>query len=121
MNTLPKGTIQTSQDGSCNGFIRAHRFTPGACLVFGSTSVPKRLWKKLTRCLRGNDGPQMAKAQISWKRRNEEGQRLEIYAHHVGDRWNFYIRERRVGEWKPLEQPPLEDYLQLLDGVRRRV
>ena len=63
----------------------------------------------------------MAKAQISWKRRNEEGQRLEIYAHHVGDRWNFYIRERRVGEWKPLEQPPLEDYLQLLDGVRRRV
>jgi hypothetical protein len=63
----------------------------------------------------------MAKAEISWKRTSPEGERLEIYAHHVGDRWLFYIRERRVGQWTLLEQPPLEDWLELLDGIRRRV
>jgi len=63
----------------------------------------------------------MAKAEISWKRTTAEGERLELYAHHVGDRWNFYIRERRVGQWEPLENPPLEDWLELLDGIRRRV
>ena len=39
------------------------------------------------------------KAEISWKRRTEDGARLEIYAHHVGDRWIFYSRERRVGQY----------------------
>jgi len=63
----------------------------------------------------------MGKAEISWKRRSAEGERLEIYAHHVGDRWNFYIRERRVGQWTLMEEPPLEDWLELLDAVRRRV
>ena len=63
----------------------------------------------------------MAKAEISWKRSTAEGERLEVYAHHVGNRWNFYIRERRVGQWEPLENPPLEDWLRLLDGIRRRV
>jgi hypothetical protein len=62
-----------------------------------------------------------AKAEISWKRRTEDGERLEIYAHHVGNRWNFYVRSRRFDRWEPLEQPPLEDWLELLDGVRRRV
>ena len=37
------------------------------------------------------------KAEISWKRASEDGQRLEIYAHHVGRRWVFYSRERRIG------------------------
>jgi hypothetical protein len=62
-----------------------------------------------------------AKAEISWKRRTEEGERLEIYAHHVGNRWNFFVRTRRFEQWQPLEQPPLEDWLELLDAVRRRV
>jgi hypothetical protein len=62
-----------------------------------------------------------AKAEISWKRRTPEGERLEIYAHHVGNRWNFYVRTRRYERWQPLEQPPLEDWLQLLDSIRRRV
>jgi hypothetical protein len=62
-----------------------------------------------------------AKAEISWKRQTEEGQRLEVYAHHVGDRWNFYSRTRRYEQWEPVEQPPLEDWLELLDAVRRRV
>jgi hypothetical protein len=63
----------------------------------------------------------MAKAEISWKRRNPDGERMEFYAHHVGDRWIFYSRERRVGQWKELENPPLEDWLELLDSVERRV
>jgi hypothetical protein len=62
-----------------------------------------------------------AKAEISWKRRTDEGERLEIYAHHVGSRWKFYVRSRRYERWEPLEQPPLEDWLALLDSVRRRV
>ena len=62
-----------------------------------------------------------AKGEISWKRRTKEGERLEIYAHHVGDRWKFFSRTRRYERWEPLEQPPLEDWLELLDAVRRRV
>jgi hypothetical protein len=63
----------------------------------------------------------MAKAEISWVRRTAEGQKLQVYAHHVGDRWNFYCRERRFDEWQEVKHPPLEDWLELLDGVRRRV
>ena len=63
----------------------------------------------------------MAKAEISWVRTNEEGEKLQVYAHHVGDRWNFYVRQRRFDQWQLIEKPPLEDWLELLDGVRRRV
>jgi len=63
----------------------------------------------------------MAKAEISWKRRTEEGERLEVYAHHVGNRWRFYVRQRRLGQWEAMEHPPLEDWLELLDAIRRRV
>ncbi len=61
------------------------------------------------------------KAEISWTRRDKEGQKVQIYAHHVGKQWRFYIRERRYDRWEPMEQPPLEDWVALLDGVRRRV
>lgn len=63
----------------------------------------------------------MAKAEISWKRSTPEGKRIEVYAHHVGDRWNFYSRQRRYEQWEAMEAPPLEDWLELLDAVRRRV
>jgi hypothetical protein len=62
-----------------------------------------------------------AKAEISWKGRTVEGERREVYARHVGDRWLFYAREKRYDRWEPLEQPPLEDWLELLDSVRRRI
>jgi hypothetical protein len=62
-----------------------------------------------------------AKAEISWKRQNAEGERFEVYAHHVGREWRFYIRQRRYENWQPLENPPLEDWLELLDSIRRRV
>jgi hypothetical protein len=63
----------------------------------------------------------MAKAEISWVRTNEEGEKLQVYAHHVGDQWNFYHRRRRFDEWQALKKPPLEDWLELLDSIRRRV
>ena len=63
----------------------------------------------------------MAKGQISWVRRDQDGRKLQVYAHHVGDRWDFYVRERRYDQWQAVKQPPLEDWLELLDGIRRRV
>ena len=62
-----------------------------------------------------------AKAEIGWKGRTAEGERREAYAQRVGGRWLFYARERRYERWEPLEQPPLEDWMALLDSVRRRI
>jgi hypothetical protein len=63
----------------------------------------------------------MAKGEISWNRTNEEGEKVQVYAHRIGDRWSFFKRQRRFDEWQEMKQPPLEDWLELLDGVRRRV
>ena len=62
-----------------------------------------------------------AKAEISWKRVNEDGEKVQVYAHHVGDQWLFYSRQKRFDQWQLQEFPPLEDWLELLDAVRRRV
>jgi len=63
----------------------------------------------------------MAKAEISWKRTTAEGLRLQVYARHVGHQWRFFVRERRYDLWQALAEPPLEDWLALLDSVRRRI
>jgi hypothetical protein len=63
----------------------------------------------------------MAKAEISWKRRTESGERIQVYARHVGDQWKFFMRERRYDRWQAVARPPLEDWLELLDSVRRRI
>ena len=62
----------------------------------------------------------MAKGEISWVRTSEDGTKVQVYAHRTGSRWNFYIREKRFDDWQDLKHPPLEDWLELLDGVRRR-
>lgn len=62
----------------------------------------------------------MAKAEISWKGKTEEGLKREVYAQHVGREWKFYVRSRKFDQWQDLENPPLEDWLELLDAVRRR-
>ncbi|MFT4590317.1 MAG: hypothetical protein ACI9VS_004027 [Candidatus Binatia bacterium] len=61
------------------------------------------------------------KGEISWKGRNEDGDRREVYAKHKGNRWSFFVREKRNDQWKTLEDPPLDDWLELLDGVQRRI
>ncbi len=63
----------------------------------------------------------MAKAEISWKRTTDEGETLQVYAHHVGNRWIFYHRQKRFDVWQEDAKPPLEDWLELLDAVRRRI
>jgi hypothetical protein len=63
----------------------------------------------------------MAKGEISWKQRTLEGTSRQVYAKKVGKEWRFFSRERRYDRWEPLEAPPLEDWLILLDGVQRRI
>jgi hypothetical protein len=63
----------------------------------------------------------MPKAEISWKRATAEGQKLQCYAQHVGKRWVFYRRGKRYDRWQWVKDPPKEDWLALLDSVRRRI
>jgi hypothetical protein len=63
----------------------------------------------------------MPKAEISWKRTTPEGQTLQCYAQHVGRQWIFYQREKRFDNWQQIKDPPVEDWLALLDSVRRRI
>jgi hypothetical protein len=63
----------------------------------------------------------MAKAEISWKRVTAEGAHLQVYAQHVGGDWRFFSREKRYDQWQAIPEPPLEDWLELLDAVQRRI
>ena len=62
-----------------------------------------------------------AKAEIGWKGRTVEGEKREVYAQHVGDRWKFYERGKRYDQWQAMPEPPLEDWLELLDAVQRMI
>ena len=63
----------------------------------------------------------MGKGEISWKGRTPEGVKRELYAHRTGREWKFFIREKRFDEWQRLPHPTLDDWMELLDGVRRRI
>jgi len=63
----------------------------------------------------------MPKAEISWKRVTEEGMPLQVYAQHVGRDWLFYARAKRYDQWQAVAEPPLEDWLELLDAVQRLI
>ncbi len=63
----------------------------------------------------------MPKAEISWKRKTPEGDKLQVYAQRVGREWRFFAREKRYDRWMSVEQPPLEDWLELLDAVQRLI
>ena len=60
------------------------------------------------------------KVEIAWKRVTPEGEKIQVCAHHFGRQWTFYTRSRRYDQWQVVENPPLEDWLELLDGVDRR-
>ena len=62
-----------------------------------------------------------AKAEISWKSRPAAGLKREVYARRVGGEWRFFARTKRYDQWQPLEHPPLEDWLALLDSVQRMI
>lgn len=63
----------------------------------------------------------MPKGQISWKGRTAEGERREVYVHTTGAEWKFYERGKKFEQWTPLPNPPLDDWLELLDAVQRRI
>jgi len=62
-----------------------------------------------------------AKAEIGWRGRTPDGERRDVYARHTGGRWLFFERQRRFDQWRELANPPLEDWMKLLDAVERRV
>ena len=39
----------------------------------------------------------------------------------MGRDWRFYARQKRYDQWQAVTEPPLEDWLELLDAVRRRI
>ena len=63
----------------------------------------------------------MPKAEISWKRVTDEGIPRQVYVQHVGRNWVFFARERRFDQWQAVENPPLEDWMELLNAVQRRI
>ena len=63
----------------------------------------------------------MAKGEISWTRKTDTGDRVEISVRHLGGQWTFYSRERRPEDWQVVPNPPLEDWLELLDAIERRI
>lgn len=63
----------------------------------------------------------MPKAEISWKRVTEDGLPRQVYARHVGRDWRFFARGKRYDQWQAVPAPPLEDWLELLNAVRRLV
>ena len=63
----------------------------------------------------------MPKAEISWKRVTPEGFRIHVYARHVGRDWLFFAREKRYDRWQAVADPPLEDWLELLDAIQRLI
>ena len=46
---------------------------------------------------------------------------LQVYAQHVGKDWRFFQREKRYDQWQAVPEPPLEDWLELLDAIERRI
>src|SRR5579883_2227332 len=62
----------------------------------------------------------MAKREISWKRRTEDGEKQEVYVRHIGDQWTFFVRTGRNDQWRVLADPPLQYWLILLDAKSRR-
>jgi len=63
----------------------------------------------------------MAKAEISWKRTTDEGEKIQVYARHIGREWLFYHRSKRFDQWQQVAEPPLEDWMLLLDAVQRYI
>ena len=63
----------------------------------------------------------MPKAEISWKRETDAGVKLQVNAQRVSREWRFFQREKRFDQWQPVPEPPLEDWLELLDAVQRLI
>jgi hypothetical protein len=63
----------------------------------------------------------MAKAEIGWTRKTEDGTKIDFYARRIGDRWHFFSRQQRYEPWKSMAHPRLIDWTTLLNAVERRL
>ena len=63
----------------------------------------------------------MPKAEISWKRVTDDGEKLQVYVQRVSREWKFFHRAKRFDTWQLVKEPPLEDWLELLDAVQRLI
>lgn len=61
------------------------------------------------------------KSEISWKRVTEDGEKIQVNAQRVSREWKFSRRAKRFDQWQPVADPPLEDWLELLDAVQRLI
>jgi hypothetical protein len=64
-----------------------------------------------------------ARTEIGWTTPGEDGLKRHVCAQRFGAVWQFFERPRRRGreiEWEPMPNPPLSDWLELLDAVTRR-
>ena len=61
------------------------------------------------------------KAEISWKRVTEDGEKIQVNARRVSREWKFSQRAKRFDQWQPVADPPLEDWMELLDAVQRLI
>jgi len=64
-----------------------------------------------------------AKFEVGWTTLGEDGGKRHVNAQRFGGQWLFYERPKRRGrdiEWIKLEEPPLSDWLELLDALERR-
>ena len=60
-------------------------------------------------------------SEISWRRTDDDGNRIEIYARRFGGEWHFHQRTGRHDVWQDLPNPPVEDWFSLLDSLERRM
>jgi hypothetical protein len=61
------------------------------------------------------------KSEISWKRVTKDGEKIQVNAQRVSREWKFSQRAKRFDQWQPVADPPLEDWLELLDAVQRLI
>jgi hypothetical protein len=60
------------------------------------------------------------RTEIAWTK-TVDGVKHDVRARRTGDAWDFASRVGRGNQWQPIARPELDDWLRLLDGVRRRI
>lgn len=61
------------------------------------------------------------KCEITWARKGPDDLKIQVTARRHGREWRFQQRTGRFENWEDLPTPPVEDWLELLDSIRRRI
>jgi hypothetical protein len=63
------------------------------------------------------------KSEIGWTTLREDGGKRHVTAEKHGKHWKFFERPKRKGadvQWIEMKNPPLSDWLELLEAILRR-